>query len=504
MKTYVKFLFAFFILWMNGCSDFLNEPLQGTYSNATFYKTQAHAVLAITGVYNAASFASTDNNLWVFGDVASDDATKGGLAGDQSDIQFIDEFTYARNNASIEKVWKRYYEGISRANYLLYYVPAIAMDAKLKNRIVAEAKFLRAYFYFNLVNIFGEIPLKLNPPINLDEINKPKSSTALVFAQIEKDLSEAVKDLAKTNTGIDVGHATKGSAWGLLAKVYLYQTKYQQSLVAIDSVDALGLYGLQKIYKNNFIDSTQNNSESIFEIQHLRMQDPKLGSYLNQYFSPAKDNGYYFNVPLQNFIDEFEKTAANIPDPRLDYTVGRNGQKWINGEDFNPPSMNSPPWSPTGFLQKKHSQPKKQVDPNPGDASLNYVYLRYADILLFKAEALNALNRSAEAVVPLNAVRKRARESYLFDNSQVGFGSVPNGLLPDIINTSQQFVTDAIRHERRVELGFEFHRFFDLIRYGKTVAESAIRPTSPLFNYDLHRYFPIPQSELDTNPAINN
>jgi hypothetical protein len=192
-----------------------------------------------------------------------------------------------------------------------------------------------------------------------------------------------------------------------------------------------------------------------------------LGSHLNQYFSPPKDNGYYFNVPMQNFVNEFEKTAADIVDPRLDYTLGRAGQKWVNGEDFDPA------WSPTGYLQKKHMQPLKE-EPIVGDASLNYVYLRYADLLLTKAEALNELGRPAEALIPLNAVRKRARESYLYDADLPGFGVVPADLLPDISSTNQQTVRDAIRHERRVELGFEFHRFFDLMRYGQQVADAAL------------------------------
>lgn len=495
MKNLTKVILTLLIIAISACTDFLNEELQGVYSNATFYKTEAHAMLAIAGVYNTASFVSTDNDLWVFGDVASDDATKGGLAGDQSDIQFIDEFSYSNNNGSLEKIWRRYYEGISRANYLLYYGPGIDMDTDLKNRILGEAKFLRAYFYFNLVNIFGAIPLKLNPPINPEEINKPKSSTADVYAQIEKDLNEAVAVLETTYTGGDVGRATKGAAWGLLAKTFLYQGKWDNTLTAIASVDALGLYSLQSVYKNNFIDSTQNNSESLFEIQHLSNQLPKLGSHLNQYFSPPKDNGYYFNVPLQNFVDEFEKTAADVFDPRLDYTVGRAGQKWVNGEDFDPT------WSPTGYLQKKHVQPLKQ-EPIIGDASLNYVYLRYADILLLKAEALNELSRSAEALEPLNAVRKRARECYLYDKDLPAFGAVPINLLPDVVSTNQQTLRDAIRHERRVELGFEFHRYFDLMRYGQSVAEAALAGTG--FTYEQNRYFLIPQSELDTNPLINN
>ncbi len=495
MKNLNKAILTLLIISLSGCSDFLNEDLQGVYSNATFYKTEAHAMLAIAGVYNAASFVSTDNNLWVFGDVASDDAAKGGLAGDQSDIQFIDEFTYSNNNGSLEKIWKRYYEGISRANYLLYYGPAIPMDVTLNERVLGEAKFLRAYFYFSLVNIFGPVPLKLNPPINEQEINKPRSSVSDIYAQIEKDLNEAASVLNETNSGSDVGRATRGAALGLLAKAFIYQQKWEDALTTIDVLDNPGIYSLEQVYKNNFMDSTQNNAESLFEIQHLSNQLPKLGSHLNQHFSPPKDNGYYFNVPLQNFVSEFEVTPGDISDPRLDYTVGRSGHKWVNGEDFDPL------WSPTGYLQKKHVQPLKK-EPVIGDASLNYVYLRYADILLMKAEALNELNRTAESLIPLNQVRTRARESYLYDQDLPGFGAIPEALLPDILSNDAATVRNAIRHERRVELGFEFHRYFDLMRYGQPAAEAALTGTG--FNFALHRYFPIPQSELDTNPLINN
>lgn len=496
MKNKIKIIAALVLTVSGSCSDFLDEKLQGTYSSATFYKTREHALLAITGVYDAAGFVSTDNKLWVIGDVASDDATKGAGAGDQTDIQFIDEFSYTRSNGVLDRIWKRYYEGISRANYLLYYAGNIDMDPELKARIVAEAKFLRAYFYFNLVNIFGDIPLKLNPPLNKSEINKPKTSVDNIYQQIEKDLSEAFPVLDAEYTGVDEGRATQGAALGLLAKAYLYQQKWSDVLSTIDEIDELGIYQLQNVYKNNFIDSTQNNSESLFEIQHLSNQAPRLGSYLNQYFSPSKDNGYYFDAPLQDFVSEFEVTSETVVDPRLDYTVGRAGQKWINGEDFDPS------WSPTGFLQKKHAQPKKE-EPIIGDASLNYVYLRYADILLMKAEALNESNQTADALAPLNAVRKRARESYLYDADLPGFGEVPVDLLPDVASLDQQTVREAIRHERRVELGFEFHRYFDLIRYGQQAAEAALAGTGFTFAGNDGRFL-IPQSELDTNPAIKN
>jgi len=487
--------FLVMTLLFTGCHNFLDENLQGVFSSATFYQTQSDALVALTGVYNVAAFVNTKNQLWVFGDVASDDAVKGGLAGDQSDIQYIDQFSYVRTNTVLSNVWQYYYEGISRANYVLYYVPRINMDNSIKNRIMGEAKFLRAYFYFNLVNIYGEIPLKTQPPLSPALINLPKSPVADIYAQIEADLTDASKSLSKTYSGTDIGRATKGAAFGLLAKAKLYNQDWSGALVAIDSLEASATYSLVPVYKNNFYDSTQNNNESIFEIQHLSMQTPSLGSFLNQWFSPAVYNGYYFDAPVQNFINEFEVTPGGVVDPRLDYTVGRAGNKWLNGEAFDPT------WSATGFLSKKHSQSKYDA-PIIGNSGLDYVYMRYADILLMKAEALNELNQGAQAVVPLNLVRKRARESYLYDNSLPGFGSVPANLLPDVVYTDQASLRIAIQHERRVELGFEFHRYFDLMRYGQQTAEAALASTG--FSYTKNRYFLIPQIELDTNPAITN
>jgi hypothetical protein len=493
MKNVKNYLSLLLLFMTTACTDFLQEDLQGTYSNATFYKTESHALLAINGVYNAVTFVSTDNALWVFGDVVSDDATKGGLSGDQSDIQFLEDFNYSANNGYTEKMWKRYYEGITRANYLLLYGQQIEMDETLKARILGEAKFLRAYLYFNLVNIYGAIPLKTTPPLTDADINKPLSPVEDVYAQIVQDLTDASQVLDGAYTGTDIGRATKGAAFGLLAKAYLYQGKWQNALDAIAQLEAIGTYVLQPVYKNNFIDSTQNNPESVFEIQHLRAQSPKLGSALNQWLGPIKYNGYGFDIPVDDFVNEFEVTDAGVVDPRLDYTVAREGTKWIDGVDFDPA------WSATGYLQKKHEQPKSEA-PVIGDASLNYVYMRYADVLLMKAEALNELGRTDDALAPLNAVRKRARESYLHDIALENYGTIPDNLLPDATNTGQGGVRQAIRHERRVELGFEFHRYFDLMRYGKAAAEEALSGTG--FSYEENRYFLIPQSEIDANTEI--
>lgn len=495
MKKVSIALFTFLVLITTSCADFLDEQPQGRYTSDKFWKTEAHATLALTGVYEIAAFTTTNNALWVFGDVASDDAIKGGNSGDFPDAQLIDAFNYTRSNSYLDIIWKHYYEGISRANYVLHYVPNIDMDIALRDRILAEARFLRAYYYFNLVNIFGEIPLKINAALTASDIYVSKTSVANVYAQIEADLLAAKSVLPKTSVGLNLGRVTKGAAWGLLAKTYLYQQKWDLAIEAADSVTALNVYALQPVYKNNFIDSTQNNSESIFEIQHINGQ-VGLGSYLSQYFTPFDLDGYGANLPTADFVEEFETASDGVTsDPRLGYTIVQEGDTWLNGEPF------SSGWSITGFVQRKHAQPLS-VGPVNNDGALNYVYMRYADVLLMRAEALNERNRTAEALIPLNAVRKRARESYLYDVDLPGYGTVPAGLLEDETSTDQAEVRAAIQRERRVELGFEFHRFFDLMRYGSIIAEQALEGTG--FEYSVHRYFPIPQSEIDTNPGVNN
>ena len=192
--------------------------MQGIYSSATFYKTQDQAIMALTSVYNDLLFNSTDNCIWIFGDVASDDAVKGSLAGDQLDIQYIDQFTAVSSNSVLQNIWLRYYDAIIRANIVLYQVPGISMDADLKARILGEAKFIRAYMYFNLVNIFGSIPLKTNPPLTQDDINVPKSSVDEIYAAIKKDLTDAILVLPATYASARYWPRNHGCRPGLTGK----------------------------------------------------------------------------------------------------------------------------------------------------------------------------------------------------------------------------------------------------------------------------------------------
>ncbi len=492
-------LMACLIFFSSGCKKFITKEIVGDYPETDFYKTQAHAVLAINAAYQPLAFYHTNNNrLWVFGDVASDDAEEGGNPGDQADISLINDFNITPINGNLEAMWGLLYEGITRANIVLNKVPAIAMDETLKSRILGEAKFLRAYYYFALINIFGDVPVVLQP-LNADQLQVPQSAIQQIYETVvEPDLTDAALNLPESYTGDNVGRATSGAAAALLAKAYLYQAKWTPAITSAEKIINSGRYELMPLYTQNFSANFKNNKESVFEIQHLSAQDPQTGNELNQYFAPQVDGGYFFNAPTQNFVDEFEQTAEGIPDPRLDYTVGRDSMSWYNGLTF------SKDWSPsTGYLTKKHQQPISQISKAlKGDASINYAAIRYADVLLWYAEALNEAGRTADALVPLNQVRKRARESYLYDTAKVGYPVIPEGLLPDITSLNQGEVRAAIQHERRVELGFEFHRFFDVIRWGQAYAMQALG-SKPNFNYDINKHFPIPQSERDRNKALH-
>lgn len=494
INTKLITLFIIILAVLPGCKKFLDEPLQGDRSDQQFYQTASDAELALTGVYNVLTFANSDNRIWVFGDVASDDADKGGIPGDQADIGLIDDFNVATDNGNLAQVWNLYYEGISRANRLLDHIDGINMPVERRNQIKGEAKFLRAYFYYWLVNIYGDIPIHTTTPTT-EQLQKAATPVAEVWSTvIIPDLIDAANLLPASFAGNDLGRATSTAANAFLARAYLFNAEWSLSEEAAMKVVNSGLCQLALVYKDNFTYATRDNSEVIFAVRHLGNQDPGLGNALNSWFAPRSQNGYGFDAPTQNFVDEFEKIGDSIFDPRLDYTIGRAGHVWLDSN-----IMFDPSWSPTGYLQKKYLQPLAEVPKeNKDQGQLHYIFLRYGDVVLMLAEALNEQGKTGEAETYLNMIRKRARESYLYDTKLEGYGTIPDGLLPDITGSGQSSLRDAIRHERRVELGFEFHRYFDIIRYGETYANHALSDKTN-FNYQTYKHFPIPQSELNTN-----
>lgn len=488
---------AMLLMFSVGCKKVLDQPVLGNYQSDNFFTSDANARVSVNAAYNALSFTDASSNaIWVLGDVASDDAIKGGLPGDQADFDNIDKFNILPSNSAVEAVWKRYYDGVLKCNVVLDGLPAsnTAVSDATKKLCIAQAKFLRAYYYFTLTGAYGEIPLhvKVETP---DELQSPALPQARIYALITSDCISAANDLPASWTGLDQGRATKGAALSLLAKTCLFQQKWDSAALVAQQVEALNMYKLTPAFMDNFRSATKVNTEAVFSVWHVSGASPFQGNTLNQWMAPRTLNGYGFFYPTQSLVSNFELSSAGVADPRLDYTVARTGHPYFD-TTFNAG------WTTTGYLAKKHIQPLSEIPTNiKGNGSLNYEAIRFAEVLLIEAEALNEAGKSAAALIPLNAVRKRARESYLYDQSLPGFGTIPAGLLPDIAATNQVQLRDVIRKERRSELALEFHRFFDIIRYGSAYATGAMADV-PNFNYGSNKFFPIPQSERDTNKKL--
>ena len=479
------------------CKKVLDQPVLGSYETYNFFTSDANAKASVNAAYNPLTFTDASSNaIWVLGDVASDDAIKGGLPGDQADFDNVDKFNILPSNSAVEAVWRRYYDGVLKCNVVLDGLPATntAVSDAVKKSAIAQAKFLRAFYYFTLTTTYGDIPLRIKVETP-EELQSPALPQAQIFAQVSSDCNAAAADLPVSWSGPDLGRATKGAALALLAKSLLFQQKWDSAALIAAQVEALNVYKLTPNFTDNFRAATKDNPEAIFSAWHLSGASPFQGNNLNQWMAPRSVNGYGFFYPTQSLVSNFEKSAAGVDDPRLDYTVARSGHTYYDMA-FNPA------WSTTGFITKKHIQPLSEIPSNiKGNGNLNYEIIRFAELLLIKAEALNEAGKSADALVPLNAVRKRARESYLNDQTLPGAGAVPPGLLPDITVTNQSGLRDLIRKERRSELALEFHRFFDVVRYGSAYAATAMQD-QPNFNYAANKYFPIPQSERDTNKKL--
>lgn len=455
------------------CEKFLSENLKGGYTSENYYTSASKAEMAVNAIYNSLY----DNILWMFGDVASDDSVKGGADGDQPQIDELDALTASADNGSLGTFWKDCYETIARANNAIASIEAMQLDNAVKTRLVAQAKFFRAYSYFYLVNIFGQVPLKTKPQNTSDAIHVGLSPVADIYAQIDQDLTDAAEGL----TDVKDGHANRAAAYALLAKSKVFQAKWDEAVAAINSfktVNATAGYDLEPNYSDLFKAGGEDSVESIFAIRYATNKIASYGNNLAVWFSPFVEGGYHFNAPTQSYVDCFtEKTVGGDDDPRLDASIGRHGKPWFNGTTFDKS------WSNTGYLVKKYDEDPVE-DMAKNQSAIPQHRIRYAEVLLLEAEALNEASaaNTATAAAVLNQVRGRAG-------------------LAGTAAANQAALRDAIRLERRRELGFEFHRFFDVMRYGRDYAVAAIGAAAwPSDRY----YFPIPQGETDANAALKN
>jgi len=454
-----------------GCSEeYLKDTQEYNISSENYFNSEEDYYNALIGVYDI--LQSTYVNV-LLGEIASDNTVSGGeSATDVIGFQQVDAMSHTPVNDNLDDVWDWNFAGVQRANYILEFKDKTEFEGKSK--IIAEARFLRAYFTFELVKWFGPLPLKGDTRFVLgDEKSIPRSPVSEVYAQIESDLQFAVDNL--DYTAPQVGRATKGAALALLGKAYLYQEKFAPAASALTQVIDNGPYSLSN-FNTLFEQAGENNEESVFEVQYtgeegagfdcLQCSEGNVAvgfQGIRNYAGPLFEPGYSFNLPTQEAYDIFSdadiRKDLSILD--IDAWAAETGATFAEG------------YKHTGFYNRKYLP---RENDNAGDANLtqpnNYRSIRYADVLLMAAEALNRGGiDDGKASMYLNEVRERAN------------------LEPVTVTGSS--LTDIIYSERRKELVGEGHRFFDLVRTGK--AAQAING----FTSGKNEIFPIPLEEIE-------
>lgn len=467
---------AIFSMLTVSCSDeFVNRDPAYSIDSENYFNSKTDYENALIAAYDPLQSSYVNVML---GEIASDNTLSGGES--QNDVigfQQIDDMIHTPVNSNLRDIWNWMFAGVNRANYILEFQNKTNFDGK--TQIIAEARFLRAYYHFELVKWFGAIPLKGDARFKIgDEKLIPRSAVADVYASIEADLIYASENLNPTAS--QQGRATKGAALALLGKAYLFQNKFTNAASALESLIGMQKYTLVSDYDSIFEAEGENGPESVFEIQYTDIEGAGFGCLQcsegnvavgfngpRNYTGPLFTSGFSFNVPTSKIVNAFE-----VGDKRKDVAI-LDIEAWA----LSTGATYGEGYKHTGYFNRKYI-PRKRSSSAAGDLNLtnpnNYRSIRYADVLLMAAEALNRGNISDDrARQYLNQVRQRA------------FGDSNHN-----ITASGAALTDFIWAERRVELVGEGHRFFDLVRTGKAAQEI------PGFTANKNEVFPIPIEEI--------
>ncbi|TDW97031.1 RagB/SusD family nutrient uptake outer membrane protein [Dinghuibacter silviterrae] len=438
---------------LSSCSkSFLDLTPKSEVTTGSFYKTSADAITAVNGCYTV----NQSTNLYgadveVLMEERGDNVLDLDISAGSGTNYKIAHFIEDPSNALLYNAWVQLYNGVFLCNSLLDQIGPIPMDSTLKNRVRGEAQFLRALHYFNLVRLWGPVPLVTHVISSSEALQLKRDSVATIYQQIEADLTFAAANLPASYTGADVGRVTAGAANGLLGKVYLYEKKYSQAATALQAVINAGVYSLQANIATVF--TTKYNSEILYAVRYASG-------------ITGQDHAFWFtdnnNLPT---IDSSIVKAYGAGDLRKTLT-----------DAVKPTNL-----SFTG--------PRKYIDaPDASNNSgMDFPVLRYADVLLMEAEALNEQGYNPTAFTYLNQVRQRA-----------GLAAETAASLPDQ-NTFRQ----EVYLERRLELPFECDRWFDLVRTGNAITAIAADAgkevvTGTPIVIDAHQFvYPIPASELN-------
>lgn len=489
-KKIITAIAAFSILSLNlSCSDsFTDRTPAYSIDSENYFNSPEDYNYALIAVYDI--LQSTYVNV-MLGEIASDNTLCGGeSATDVPGFQQIDDMNHTAVNPNLKNVWDWMFAGVNRANYILEFQDKL--DFEGKESIIAQTRFLRAYFHFELVKWFGGIPMKGDARFAVgDETSIPRSTPQEVYASIEADLLYAIDHLSVTPQ--EQGRVTKGAAQALLGKAYLYQGKYAESSAVLETLIQSGTYSLVADYNTIFENAGENGPESVFEVQYTDAEGAGFGCLQcsegnvavgfnspRNFDGPTFFSGYSFNIPTQEAYDAFEPGDNRRDVAILDIQAFADANpNWENAAYLagNGPKgvLYGTGYEHTGYFNKKYTSRKdyQQLGDNKLTNPNNYRSIRYADVLLMAAEAFNRSGNDQKAQQYLNMVRQRA-----FGDSNHNITSTGDGLY------------DRILAERRLELVGEGHRFFDLVRTGKAASEI------DGFTTGKNEVFPIPYEEI--------
>lgn len=465
---------VFLALTMVACKDeFLELAPISSANTSTFYKTSSDMLQAVNGAYSALQLRGQYGTYYIVSEIPSDD-TAPPLSGSITDQDEFDKFYLRTTNPLLAERWSDGYRGIYRCNTVLNRIASVPMDEMLKKRITGEAKFLRALMYFNLVRVFGDVPLVVKEITDTNEgYAYGRDPAAEVYAQIIRDLSEAESVLPPNHTGANSGRATNGAAKALLGKVYLTLKRFPEAVAKLKEVADLetsGIYGLMPTYAEVFKTANKNGKESVFAVQYRKGNLGEGSGFANLYAPQVSGNAVIaFGGDGNNRPTADLEKAYEVGDVRRDVSMATS---YINAQG----------------VKVDFYHVKKYADPpvTKYDSEDNWPVIRFADVLLMYAESLNETGRTEEALPLLNRIRTRA--------TLAGKGSL-----------TQLEMRLALENERRVELAFEGHRWFDLVRTGRALEvlnakAQAIGITTKLTANNL--VLPVPQSQIDVNPSL--
>lgn len=543
MKSLISIIFLSILMFVaSSCNDWLMEKNPASSDVDEYFLAGAQACINnITGCYSPLQweFNKTYYPEWFIGDVCSDDAVKGGGSReDMSSVLEMENFMTIPDNDFLLDFYRAQYQGIARCNFAIKYIAEAAIDTvltqSLKNRLLGEAHFLRAMYYFRLVRVFGGTAMVVTPLMTDSEWRQPRASMSDIYGLIFSDLKFASATLWRKEDypATDMGRATKGAALAMLLKANLYRAGwiqagfmdgdaneyYQQAKLYGDTLinhqNIAGAYSLVSNYWDNFTIAGENGPESVFEVQYS--EDPQGDYGSGNGFSrgsfttiitrsrssiiSGSPTGWGFNKPTRNLFDEFE-VSNGVADPRRDLTIWDPDVSLMTNPDIEVYMGNS-------YLSCKYAMYKDGPSgglyelTHPSRGPINIKVIRYSDVLLLYAEACAATDDLTNAKNALNEVRRRARGINTNILSDFPYGTYSENAAD---------LTKAIRHERRVELAMENHRWFDLCRWGivsdvmetyrttPSMENAEVQAEMKPFSKGKHELFPIPREEMNLN-----